>query len=505
MRNEGKKGIRVHRACGQSDLTSRVPNGASRSPLPRLFFPAALVAVFAAALVLAACHKNTVGNDGGATGTPAASWGVMKKGSVIVNGKTFDIAGALIIHDDSPSSETLLQDGMYVKVKGRINADGTTGAAEKIMSECEVQGTITAKGADSITVLGQQIFVDSRTVFAGIAKYPALALGQWVEVHGLWDQQDRLLATRIERRTSVGPPIDRINGIAQAPFTGGTPPALSFALRGLTVVTTPGTLIQPAGATVNPGDPVEVHGFLSGTTLSAGRIDRQDLEEAEFEPQENGEYECEGLITNFKGLAADFTMYEATVHLTDTTKFEGGRAAGLMNNVRVKVEGRSTGTVIIADTIKFVDTVRIEANADTAGGPDVLGQAVVVSGRTDLNNLAQGVSGIVKGQGLKIEGFANPDGGLTATRIEGLSNPVDVTKILLQGVVTAVNVSARTISVLGIPLDVTGAGGVEIDGRVVSLDEFFAQVTVNRTIVRARGTFSAGPPSLLTALKMYVE
>jgi hypothetical protein len=95
---------------------------------------AGLAAVFAVSTVLAGCQKNNGGTDSGTigiTGAPAVSRGVMKKGSAIVNGVTFDVAGAQIIHDDSPSSDTLLQDGMAVKVRGRLNSDGATGTAGK--------------------------------------------------------------------------------------------------------------------------------------------------------------------------------------------------------------------------------------------------------------------------------------------------------------------------------------------------------------------------------------
>ena len=126
-------------------------------------FSAGLVAIFALSAVLAMCGKdvkqavgiksgNGGGNSGGSTGAPAVSWGVMKKGSVIVNGVTFDPAAAEIIHDDSPASDALLQDGMNVKVRGRLNPDNVTGAADKIRSDSEVRGTIVAKGVDSITL-----------------------------------------------------------------------------------------------------------------------------------------------------------------------------------------------------------------------------------------------------------------------------------------------------------------------------------------------------------------
>jgi hypothetical protein len=473
-------------------------------------FPAGLVALFVLSTVLAMCGKDIVGSksgdNGGITGAPAVSWGVMKKGSVIVNGVTFDPAAAEIIHDDSPASEALLLDGMNVKVRGRRNPDGVTGAAEKIRTDSEVRGTIVSKGVDSITILDQQVFVDSRTVFANVADFQTLTAGQWVEVHGMRDPLDRLLATRIEVLVpGSGPPSDRIKGVASSPFTGGSPPALTFTLRGLTIVTTRGTLIQPAGAAINPGDSVKVHGDLSGTTFIAGRIDREDLENAEFEPQESEEFEVEGFVSGFTTTTAGFTVDRITTRLTGSTRFEDGVAADLVNNVRVEAEGHMAGGVLTADKIKFDDADRIVANADAAGSANVLGKTVVITSRTEVSGLAGGVAGIALGQGLKIRGFSNPDGAITATLVDKLSNPVEADRVIIQGVVEAFSSSARTITLLGITIDAAGATQIGLDGQTISLDQLFAQLTVDRTIIKARGSFSAGPPPRLTATEIEFE
>jgi hypothetical protein len=387
-----------------------------------------------------------------------------------------------------------------------LNTDGVTGAAEKVRSESEVRGTITATGVDSITVLGQQAFVDSRTVFANIGSLPSPTTGQVVEVHGIRDPLGRLLATRIEiLKAGSGPPGDRLKGVVEAPFTGGNPPALTFTLRGLTIVTTQGTLIQPDGATINAGDSVAVNGFPSGATFTAGRIDREDLESAEFEPQETDEFKVEGFVSSFTTLTAGFSVGAITTRLTGTTRFEGGVAADLLNNVRVEVEGQLSGGTLAADKVKFGDAFRIVANADAAGRADVLGRTVVITSLTDLSRLAGGLAGIAPGQGLTIRGFANSDSSITATLIEGLDKPVDAGKIILQGAVEAFSASARTITILGIVINAGGAAEVGLGGQVITLDQFFAQVTVNSTIVKATGAFSAGPPPTLTASGIEID
>lgn len=476
-------------------------------------FRVGLIAILALSTALAMCGKdikNITGGGGGGnpgvTGAPAVSWGVMKKGSVIVNGVEFDTGGAQITHDNSPASDNLLQDGMNVKVRGNVNDDGLTGAAAKIRTDSEVRGAITGTSVDSVTVLGQQAFVDSRTVYANVSGgLSGLAPGQEVEVHGIRDPLGRLLATRVEiLDIGSGPPADRLKGVVEAPFTAGNPPTLSFTIRGLTIVTVQGTFIEPAGATINPGDSVAVHGFLSGTTFTAGRIDRDDLEVAEFEPSESEEFKVEGFVSGFTSLNADFVVGAVATRVTGTTRFEGGVAADVVNNVRIEVEGHKTGGVLQADKVEFDDADRFQANADLAGSANVLGRTVVVTSRTELTGIT-GVADIVLGQGLKIRGFTNPDGTITATLIESLSNPVNADKILLQGVVEDVSVSARTVTILGIVIDTAGAIEVGADSQPLTLDQFFARLTVKRSIVKAGGTFIPGSPPHLTATSVEIE
>ena len=478
-------------------------------------FPVGLIAILALSTALAMCGKDIKnitggGGDGGVTpgpvtGTPAVSWGVMKKGSVILNGVSFDTGGAQITHDDSPANDNLLQDGMNVKVRGNVNGDGVTGAAAKITTDSEVRGAITGTAIDSVTVLGQQAFVDSRTVYANSSGLLGLVLGQQVEVHGIRDPLGRLLATRIELLAEgSGPPGERLKGVVEGPFTGGNPPALTFTLRGITVVTTDGTLIQPAGASISLGDSVAVHGFVSGATFTAGRIDREDLEGAEFEPQESEAFKVEGFVSGFTGLTADFSVGAVATRVTGTTRFEGGVAADVINNVRIEAEGRKIGGVLQADKVKFDDADRFQANADVAARANVLGKTVVVTSRTELSGLA-GVADIALGQGLKIRGFTNPDGTITATFIEGLGKPVDPGKIIIQGVVDDVSLSAQTVTILGIVVDAAGAIEVGFEGQVISLGQFFAQLTKNKSIVKATGTFVPGTPPHLTATGVEIE
>ena len=91
----------------------------------------------------------------------------MTKGSVILNGVHFDDTAATITADDTSKTAAFLADGMTVKVKGTVSADGRNGVAEKVEVVNEARGAIASKGTDTVTVHGQTVLVDGGTVLAG--------------------------------------------------------------------------------------------------------------------------------------------------------------------------------------------------------------------------------------------------------------------------------------------------------------------------------------------------
>jgi hypothetical protein len=330
---------------------------------------AGLALVFLCAAFFTACHSGGTNSP-----TPIVSSGVIKSGGVIVNGVTYDVTGAQITFNGKPGDAGQLQEGVTLKIKGRLNSNGVTGIAEKVEIQSETGGPVTGKGNDSITVFGQQIFIDDRTVFAN-ANFQDI-VGQDAEVYGIRDSQERFLATRVEahifEHCGVGSdnierclPVpfsdDHLTGFVEAPLNPGNPPFLSFNLRGFSVNTGPDTLITPVGAGINIGDLVRISGIreeisiLTGTNITVALIERVDIADAEFEPQENEQFEVEGFVAGFTTLNADFTVSDITTRLTGTTGFENGTSADMTNNVRIEAEGRMAGGVLIADKIRFVN------------------------------------------------------------------------------------------------------------------------------------------------------
>jgi hypothetical protein len=422
----------------------------------------------------------------------------MVKGSVIVNGVTFEDNAARVVDDDGLKvSAADLSDGMMVTVQGTINADGVTGTASAIKVENEVRGPITTKAADSMVVLGQTIFVDGATVFSNVANFAALQSGQDVEVHGARDAAGNIRATRVELLAPGAGADDEVRGVV----SGKT--ASTFNI-GTLLITFSDNVILPAGATFNDGDLVEVH---LGPGNVATRIKVEDLIDDEFEPAEGQEFEVEAFVTGFSGHPGTFFVGDQQVQTLSSTRFEGGVEADLANNIKVEADGHLQGGVLVAEKIAFKDTVRIETNAETASGASrptsfsALGKNIVIASTTELGSNV--TLPIATGAGVRIRGFLNTDGSITAIRIDSI-NAVDLDRHILQGPVSSFDAGAGTLVILGFTITTSGPGMQFQDDNdsLISPSAFFGQLVADRTIVKARGSVSG---TTITANEVGIE
>jgi Domain of unknown function (DUF5666) len=449
-----------------------------------------------AALVLTSC------GSGGSMSSPSAATpvimmgAVLKDGGITVNGVAFDTGSASVTADNAAKDPGFLDNGMIVKLKGRVDDDRLNGVADLIKVIAEVRGEIISIGTDSFTVLGQTVLVNGATVFADVADFASLKLGDRVEVHGIRDDAGNIMATRVELLGPKELAVDEVRGVVSNMTTS------TFDIGGLTISFSADTMIEPPGATFGNGDIVEVH--LNGTTAVRIEVERADNE---FIPAEGQELEVEGFISGFTDASGDFKVGDQSVHLASDTRFRGGDATDLGNNVMVEAEGHLSGGVLLADKITFKDTIRIEANADKAGSADVLGLSVALSPATRLPDLAGGTADIAAGDGLKIRGFLGKDKStITATRVKRLEHPVDADKILLQGPVSSFDATAgaEKLVIAGITVTVSGvqAGELQIEDHEAAPADLFGSIVLNRTIVKARGSFSGG---VLAANKIEIE
>ena len=306
--------------------------------------------------LLSACGGGGGGgsaSNGGIGGTGVATGPITGFGSVFVNGIEFDTSGNIqITLDGEPNhSQSDLKIGQVVTIKGTISDDGTKGTATSIEFEDDVEGPVQSidLATNTIVVLGLTVQATATTVFDGFASLAALAVNDIVEVSGLPDATGKIVATHIEKHSNyvAGTEIEVKGMIANLTAT-------TFTIGTLTVDYSL-VLPQDRPATLSNGLFVEVKANtlpdpITGV-LTATKVEVEDEDEGAVE---GNELDLEGFVTDFVS-ATEFKVNGQAVTTNFQTSYEHGVAADLANNVRVEVEGRLTGGVLVAEEISFED------------------------------------------------------------------------------------------------------------------------------------------------------
>lgn len=304
--------------------------------------PSLIALLLALAATIASCGGGTDG-----TGIQVAYvQGVMTKGSVIVNGIHFDDRSAVVQINSQSATAADLASGMYVMLRGTINADGMTGVADTVQAVNEVRGAITAldQGASSLVVVGQSVLVEAATLFHNVAGLGSLAIGQQIEVYGLRDANGTIHASRIELLEAESD--DELRGFV-ADLSGST-----FTLNGV-VVNYSSEMIRPLGATLANGKQAQVEGSFNDTS-GAFTATMVWLGEGLPQPGMGERLEIEGFIANLNTATTSFSLNGRAVRYSASTVFEHGVAANLANNVAVEVDGVvDSNGVLLAAKIEF--------------------------------------------------------------------------------------------------------------------------------------------------------
>ena len=184
------------------------------------------------------------------------------------------------------------------------------------------------------------------------------------------------------------------------------------------------------------------------------------------------------------GTVASFVVNGQQVVTSASTVFEGGLSSDFAVGVKLEAEGPLDANGAIAATkISFRSNIRIEADASavTATSLTVLGKTVAINQLTRIDN-----GPVVNGH-VEVRANADRNGNLIATRIvvQGAS-----TKAFLQGPVTAADVTAGTLTILGnvIVSDASTEWRVSTNSTELAASKaaFFAQITPNVTVVKVK-------------------
>lgn len=431
-------------------------------------------------------------------------------GSVVVNGVRYETDSATFLIDDSAGTESDLKIGQVVLIKGEIDDSLTTGIADEVTFDDNVQGPVDSidLALGQLVVLGQLVIVGPDTSFddsISPASLAGISVGDIVEVSGFVAADGSILATRIEDKPA-GSPFE-VHGVVSDLDAAN----FMFSIAGLVVDFATATLNDFPGGQISNGDFVEAKGnsFAANGELVADSV---ELESVGISGDDGDHVEVEGLITRFVS-ATDFDVSGIPVTTDGGTVFEGGDVADLGLNVKVEVEGDlDANGIIVADKVdirrgKVVRATALVDSVDaTTNSLVMLGITFTVDALTrfedkssaDLRPLT--IGDINADDYLEIRGgeFPAGSGQILATILE--REDVD-TRTILQGFVATV--SDPTLTILGVTIETNGATVFrDVDDNILTSAEFFNQVDVN-SLIKARGDESS--VSTITASEVEFE
>jgi hypothetical protein len=443
-------------------------------------------------------------------------------GSVIVNGVEWRTnAATFSIDGQSGRSETELQIGQVVTIKGKPDADGKGGAADSVSLQNNVVGKVLAVNPlnNTFAILGQTIIVDADTstdpglpgtgidaisVFNPASPY-ALAVSGFVDSLGLIHATRVQIIDPLPATESVVGKVGNVNASAKTLTIGG----LTVNYGGATLSGFPGN--DPVA-----GDVVHASGSFDGTLLTATSLAFQQR----TAPAASGEDgEVEGLVSAFTS-TSNFQINGVTVLTNSSTQYEptGTSASDIKLNAKLEAKGPvdSSGR-IVASRISFKASsgeqqIEIVANVEStnvaANTLNVFGISVQLNGDTRLEDKSNAdkrpfrLSDIAVGDQLRIRGQRPSNAAsnsMIATRVD--REEIDQGDIVLQGVVAQKNGTSGLV-VLGAEIVVDNIGTEFFDAngqRVQTAPEFFNLVTEGTTVVRGESTASSVNGTTITA------
>jgi hypothetical protein len=448
-------------------------------------------------LWLAGCGGGGGTDSTGAT-TPSATVGVSSGtitgfGSVFVNGVKFNTDNASVFRgDDQLNDVRELEIGMIVRVEGSIDDK----IASSVRFEQDVKGPADGPASgDTFSVMGQTVITDAGTVFNNTS-LAGIAAGDILEISGLRDANDAIVARYVERKTNPAN-VNRYSVIGNVRNLDST--SRTFRVDDL--------VVDYGAADVNDlrsGDPVEGQLVEVKDDSKAYAPGSLSLTATKVEPQSRlgnaavsgAKTEIESIVTRVNS-SSEFEIGGILVRTTPSTLFLFGTPANIVAGARLEVEGvLGSGGVLQASKVKFEDNDgRIQANVDfggvnTAGGTvSLLGIPVTVTGGTAMEDnrddvLPFSLGDTQAGDYLEVRGFLGANGAFVATELRRDAND---SKVEIRAPVNQIDPVAGTVTLLGVTVNTSGSTQFRgFDDQPISASQFFAAIVEGLTVVQAK-------------------
>jgi hypothetical protein len=292
---------------------------------------------------------------GGIGGTGYISSGTITAfGSVVVNGVTFDTTEASVFvggQEKGVGNQAILNYldlGQMVLVEGTANEEETAGLASRVLYMPNVIGHVASiedvgLRAKRLRVLEQTIIADGHTIVKP-GDLEALKEDNLIEVSGLVNDEGVIRATYIRKlANSFDPEIEiGVKGSIQNLNLA----TQTFQINSLTIYYGKSKLADLTEEEMGSGLWVYVRGKIRNGYMEASEVIK--AYEARIT---NAEWvNLEAFITEFSS-DADFKVGLVRAKIHEHARFENGERADLRKGIKIRIRGRITNKILVAQRI----------------------------------------------------------------------------------------------------------------------------------------------------------
>jgi cytoskeletal protein CcmA (bactofilin family) len=420
-------------------------------------------------------------------------------GSVYVNGIKFDTSQTSYqVDGEQEFDDSALGLGMVVRVEGQVNDDGTTGIADHIEYDDDLEGPIDTGSlvrgdtVTTFTILGMAVAADiNETVFDDGASYQGLTEGQELEVSGYFDGS-QIVASRIELQ-SDGEEDFEIKGTVA-----------SYDENGIALVLQNGVIAGPYPLSDQveleiPEDPVglfvEVELRNQEGIVEAVHIESEDSDRLD---DRDDDISLEGILV----ISGDqvYSLDGVEFVVSPATEYKPASLEGsLTSGMRLEVEGHMQGELLVAEKVESEGgEIEIEALVSTVDATDEKNGSVTLDlggGRTvmvQFNNATyykdDSDSDLDDDDSFNLSELAAGD----AIEIEAIQSTSEITAVkakredeLSESEIEApleAYVDGNSLTLIGVTFPVDSSAEYEIDDQSVNMQQFFSGLEVGLTV-----------------------
>jgi Domain of unknown function (DUF5666) len=468
------------------------------------------LAILAFALsLLSACGGG--GGDGvgsGGTGIVGSSSGLQTGnvsgfGSVIIEGNKYDDSLATVTNEIEPgniSNATLASIRLGMQVKASFDSSERVTAVNILPTVLgKVASVNLSSNGDTLVVAGQTVRLQSSsaslsapTVFEGLTGAKDIASGDKLEVHGYFDSDGTVIATRVELLDDTNT-VTRLTGIVSG--LTATASGQTFKIGGLQISLASSAKVLPANSIVKNGDRVAVWSNVDVITTTVAGANSQSLnakvvriESSNLIAGNNQPWRIAGPITSIDLNAKTLNVDDVSVNFGNAT-LKNAVLADLQKGVVVRVKG-SGNTAIEIELLRAPEKVKIEL----AGLITDFNSAASFKVRNSLVNASAATVVFVNGtkanlgDGVLVEIEGNVVNGVIVPTLVTLRTAEDNRIQAFIGQVSNYSASTGVFSLLGAPAKITNATVFKtFSGGNATVSSF-----TNGAVVQAKGAFSQG-------------